>query len=239
MKCQHTEQTKLSTGAAFASAGILTLGLMTATPPSDAFKSESGSLHLTVAAFSPMAYSSALLQRFDDSSLLDLPSAAVTTGTGVPSARASTSSSIPVQQIPAASIASEAGQSWLATTLVAVCAITVVCGVVAVGLIVGSVVLAPVLYPVLKLVLPVVAKIRDAIAGLLGLPLPSSAAVRIGASAKPGSRTRATAGLAATTSKRARPSVVAAQDRSHRTASSGRTSTVKPSGGGRQLHGSR
>ena len=214
MKHQHTALTKLPAGVAFAGAGVLTLGLMTAAPPSDAVKSELLSVHLSASAFTPMAYSSALV-----------PTEALSP------------SSVTAQPVSAASVGSEAGQSWLAPTLVAVCAITVVCGVAAVGLIVGSVVLAPVLYPVLKLVLPIVAKIRDAIAGFLGLPLPSTAAARA-ASAIPASSASAAAEPAATT-KRARSNAVAPQDRSYRTVGSGRASTAKPSAERRQRHGSR
>lgn len=240
MKDQNAARTTLTAGAAFAAAGVLTMGLMTAAPPSDAFKSEPGSIRLTVLTFSPMAYSTELLQRFNDSAMPDLPAAAITSGPGaeVSSTAASSSSSISAQPIPVASIGSEAGQSWLAPMLVTVCAITVVCGVVAAGLIVGSVVLAPVLYPVLKLVLPILSKIRDAIAGLLDLPLPSTAAVRA-ASATPVSRTRVAAEPVGTTPPRARPNVVATQDRSRRTVGSGRPSTTKPSAERRQRHGSR
>lgn len=219
MNYRSNAQTTLASGAAFASAGILTMGLMTAAPASDAVKYELRSLRVTASAFSPMAYSSAI-------------------AADVPSTRALSRSSVPAQPIPAASPDSDPGQSWLAPALVTVCAITVVCGVVAVGLIVGSVVLAPVLYPVFKLVLPIVAKIRDAVAGFLGLPLPSTAAARVAASAKSASRTRATATPAATPSKRARPNVVVTQDRSHRTGGFDRAAAVKRSEA-RQRHGSR
>lgn len=219
MTYRNNARTTLTSGAAFAGAGILTMGLMTAAPPSDAVKFELQPLLMTTSAFSPMAYSTAI-------------------GADVPSTRALTPSSVPVQPIPAASTVSSSGQSWLAPALATVCAISVVCGVVAVGLIVGSVVLAPVLYPVLRLVLPIVAKIRDALAGFLGLPLPSTAAARVAASAKPASRTRATATPAATPSKRTRPNVVVTQDRSHRTGGFDRAATAKRSEG-RQRHGSR
>lgn len=240
MNDDNAARSRLTAGAAFAGAGVLTMGLMTAAPPSDAFKSEPGSVRLAVSTFSPMAYSTQLLQRFNDSALPDLSTAAITSGAGagIPPSGASSTSAVSAQPISAASISSESGQSWLAPTLVAVCAITIVCGVVAAGLIVGSVVLAPVLYPVLKLVLPILSKIRDAIAGLLGLPSSSAATARV-ASANPVSRTRGVAESEGVTPRRGRPNVLATQDRSRSTVGSVRPSPAKRSAEGRARHGSR
>lgn len=239
MKAQCAARTTLTAGAAFVGAGVLAMGLMTATQASDAFKSGPGSIRLTVSTFAPMAYSTELLQGFNDSALPDLSVAAFTRGAGADILHVGASpSSASAQPISAASSGSDLGQSWLAPTLVAACAITIVCGVVAAGLIVGSVVLAPVLYPVLKLVLPILSKIRDAIAGLLGRPSSSTAAARV-ASASPVSRSRFSAESVGAMPRRERPNVLAKQDSSRRTVGSGRPSTSQHSAEGRQRHGSR